>query len=133
MYYFAIRRRGGRGKRDALCKTWGREVITAAISSLFSRLLSDVRLGRLWEKLSEDRIFREKQQLVDLLCSAAGGPMACASHEMLLSYRGMGISSSDWELFRGHLDIVFELFEVGEAERDEVSVLIEDVKEKIVR
>lgn len=109
----------------------GREIVTAAIGSLFARLLSDGCLGRFWEDASEDRIYREKQELIDLFCSAAGGPLAHDGHEMLLMYQGRDVSENDWNLFRGHLDAVLELFEVTDVERDEVNALAESVKTRI--
>ena len=52
----------------------GYDAIFAVSENLLPRLMSDVRLKRFWEHRGEDGIMREKQLLIDFLCSSAGGP-----------------------------------------------------------
>jgi hemoglobin len=37
--------------------------------------MGDPRLGRFWQHRAEDSLRREKQLLIDFLCSAAGGSL----------------------------------------------------------
>lgn len=53
------------------------------------------RLGR------DGGIKREKQLLVDYLCSSAGGPIYYTGREMKLSHDGMKISGKDCSKFLG--------------------------------
>jgi hemoglobin len=52
----------------------GYDAIAAVSDNLLPRLMSDARLGRFWAHRSEDGLRREKQLLIDFLCSCAGVP-----------------------------------------------------------
>ena len=75
---------------------------------------------------------REKQLLIDFLCSSAGGPMYYTGRDMKTSHRGMKISDRDWSAFMGHLNATLEAFRVPQAERDEVIAFIQSTKAEIV-
>ena len=45
---------------------------------------------------------REKQRLIDFLCTSAGGPMYYRGRDMTLVHKGMRISEGDWNVFLGH-------------------------------
>jgi hemoglobin len=53
----------------------GYDAIAAVANDLLPRLRSDPQLGRFWAHRGEDGIMREKQLLIDFLCTSAGGPM----------------------------------------------------------
>ena len=80
----------------------GYDGITTFVNDLLPRLQADSQLGRFWENRSNDGIDREKQLLIDYLCSNAGGPVYYTGREMKQSHEGMGITESDWSTFLGH-------------------------------
>ena len=53
----------------------GYEAISAVVNDLLPRLQADSELTRFWNHRGEDGFAREKQLLIDFLCSCAGGPM----------------------------------------------------------
>ena len=53
----------------------GYDGITTFVENLLPRLESDPQLGRFWQNRGADGLAREKQLLIDYLCSSAGGPM----------------------------------------------------------
>lgn len=110
----------------------GFDAISAVVDDLLPRLSSDARLGRFWENRGEDGIARERQLLVDFLCSNAGGPMYYTGRDMLLSHKGMGISSEDWDAFIGHLEATLDHFDVPAQERSDVLAFIDSTKADIV-
>ena len=110
----------------------GYDAISAVVNDLLPRLMSDSRLGRFWENRGEDGINREKQLLIDFLCSSAGGPLLYTGRDNKTSHKGMGISESDWEKFIGHLNATLEKFELPQQERDDVLGFIESTKADIV-
>lgn len=59
----------------------GYDAITAVANDLLPRLQADPQLGRFWAHRGEDGVKREKQLLIDFLCTSAGGPVY---------YRGQG-------------------------------------------
>lgn len=110
----------------------GYEAIAAVADDLLPRLQGDPQLRRFWDHRGEDGVAREKQLLVDFLCSSAGGPMYYTGRDMKTSHRGMRISESDWSAFTGHLNATLDAFQVPERERGEVLAFIDSTKADIV-
>ena len=110
----------------------GYDAISAVANDLLPRLMADKSLGRFWKHRGEDGIAREKQLLIDFLCSSAGGPVYYTGRDMKLSHRGMGISEADWQAFLGHLVATLDMFRLPEAERSAVLAFVESTKADIV-
>jgi hemoglobin len=110
----------------------GYDALSAVVNDLLPRLMSDTRLGRFWENRGEDGINREKQLLIDYLCSSAGGPLLYTGRDNKTSHKGMGISESDWEKFTGHLNATLDKFQLPQQERSDVLGFIESTKADIV-
>jgi hemoglobin len=110
----------------------GYDAIAAVCADLLARLQSDSQLGRFWEHRGEDGVAREKQLLIDFLCSSAGGPMYYTGRDMTTTHKGMRISEPDWSAFLGHLDATLDTFQVPQGERDQVVAFIESTKSDIV-
>jgi hemoglobin len=110
----------------------GYDAITAVANNLLPRLQADPQLGRYWQHRGEDGVRREKQLLIDFLCSSAGGPVYYTGRDMITSHKGMKITESDWSAFLGHLNATLEAFQVPQAERDQVVAFIQSTKSDIV-
>ena len=110
----------------------GYDAIAAVCDDLLPRLDGGCSAGRFWQNRAEDSLRREKQLLVDFLCSCSGGPLYYVGRDMKTSHRGMGISESDWQRFIGHLETTLDTFEVPVAERGEVLGFINSTKADIV-
>jgi len=110
----------------------GYEALSAVANDLVSRLQADSQLGRFWQHRGEDGVKREKQLLIDFLCSSAGGPMYYTGRDMRTSHEGMQISESDWSAFLGHLNATLEAFSVPQTERAEVVAFVQSTKPDIV-
>jgi len=110
----------------------GYDAITAVANDLLPRLQADAQLGRYWQNRGEDGIRREKQLLIDFLCSNAGGPLYYTGRDMKTSHEGMKISEGDWAAFMGHLHATLETFKVPEVEYGEVIAFVESTKADMV-
>ena len=110
----------------------GYDAISAVAVSLLQRLQADALLARFWQNRGDDGIKREKQLLVDFLCSSAGGPLYYTGRDMKISHTGMKISERDWSAFLGHLNATLGAFRVPQAERDDVIAFIQSTKDDIV-
>lgn len=110
----------------------GYDAISAVVHELLSRLMADSQLGRFWDNRGEDGINREKQLLIDYLCTNAGGPVLYTGRDNKTSHRGMGITESDWDNFIQHLQATLEHFQVPKAETADVLGFIETTKNDIV-
>ena len=110
----------------------GYDAIAAVADDLLPRLVSDPQLGRFWTHRAADSIRREKQLLIDFLCTSAGGPLYYTGRDMATSHKGMGISAKDWEIFLGHLRATLDRFQVPEKERREVLAFVDSTRAGIV-
>ena len=110
----------------------GYDAISAVANDLLPRLQADPLLARFWQHRGEDGVKREKQLLIDFLCSSAGGPLYYTGRDMNTSHKGMQISERDWSAFLAQLHATLEAFQVPQAERDEVVAFVQSTKPDIV-
>jgi len=110
----------------------GYDAICAVSADLLPRLMSDSRLRHFWDNRGEDGLKREKQLLVDFLCSSAGGPMYYTGRDMKISHKGMKISEADWKAFFGHVNATLDACKVPQTERSEVVAFVQSLKADIV-
>lgn len=110
----------------------GYDSVVAVVEDLLPRLTGDSRLSRFWQNRGADGVAREKQLLIDFLCSSAGGPLLYTGRDMATSHRGMGIDEADWHAFLGHVNATLDKFEVPDRERNDVVGFIESTKADIV-
>lgn len=106
--------------------------ITAFADDLLPRLQTDPQLGRFWQNRGDDGIEREKQLLIDYLCSSAGGPIYYTGRDMKLTHQGMGITESDWTVFLGHASKTMVALKVPQQECDDVVAFVLSLKDDIV-
>ena len=98
----------------------GYDGITAFADDLMRRLQGDTQLGRFWQNRGDDGLAREKQLLIDYLCSSAGGPMYYTGRDMKTLHKGMKISESDWSRFLEHAGATMKTLQVPQQECDDV-------------
>ena len=110
----------------------GYDAIVSVVDDLLARLKADAQLGRFWQHRGEDGVLRERQLLINFLCSSAGGPLMYVGRDMTTAHKGMDISESDWQTFIGHVDDTLSTFEVPEDERTSVLGFIGGLKADIV-
>ncbi len=90
----------------------GYDGLTAFANNLLPRLQADPQLGRVWQNRGDDGIAREKQLLIDYLCSCAGGLVYYTGRDMKLSHKGMKISEGDWSIFLQHAGATMKALQV---------------------
>lgn len=106
--------------------------VTAFVDDLLPRLESDPQLGRFWQNRGDDGVAREKQLLIDYLCSSAGGPVYYTGRDMKASHKGMNISESDWSVFLGHAGDTMAALNIPKQECDEIAAFVSSLKQDIV-
>src|SRR5262249_25065763 len=108
------------------------DAIAAVADDLLPRLMGDSQLARFWKNRPTDSVRREKQLLIDYLCSCAGGPLYYVGRDMKTSHKGMGITESDWGRFIGHVQETLGKCAVPAQERGEVLAFIESLEKDII-
>ena len=110
----------------------GYDGIAAVADDVMPRVMSDPQIGRYYKHRGEDGLRREKQLLIDFLCSVTGGPMVYTGRDMKTTHVGMRISGSDWTAFMVHLHATLDEFKVPDRERNEVISFMDSTKGEIV-
>lgn len=96
------------------------------------RLAADKQLNRFLVGLSADSQKRLRQNVVDQLCQATGGPCLYIGRPMKTAHAGLGITESDWQLTVNHLVASLDKFKVPEKEKNEFLALASSLKADIV-
>jgi hemoglobin len=110
----------------------GYDGITTFVNDLLPRLKKDPQLARFWQNRGDDGVAREKQLLIDFLCSSAGGPMYYTGRDMKTSHAGMKISENDWTRFMEQAGATMQAFQLPKQECDEIAAFVLSLKQDIV-
>lgn len=92
----------------------------------------DVRLGRFRADRGADGLRREKQLLIDHLCSCVSGHLLYTGRDMKTAHVGMCIDGGDREGFTGHITATLEAVKVPAEERAGLLGFVERRKGDIV-
>jgi hemoglobin len=103
----------------------GYDFIAKFVDTAFPRVAGHPQLRRLFQGHSRDSQFRQRQLIVDALCSASGGPCVYVGRPMKSVHTGLGITADDWVVFAGILARALEELNVGAGERKEFLELLE--------
>ncbi len=110
----------------------GYDAIAGVVDDFLSRLAGDPSLGRFFTGLSNDSRRKVRQNIVDQLCEATGGPCYYVGRSMKTVHAGLGITEADWTGTVTLLGQTFDKFKVGQKERDEVLAALTALKPDIV-
>ncbi len=120
------------GQKSLYDRLGGYDGITTFANDLLPRLQGDSQLGRFWQNRGDDGIAREKQLLIDYLCSVAAGPLYYTGRDMKTSHQGMKITESDWSVFLDHAGATLKTLQVPQQECDDVVGFVLSIKNDIV-
>ena len=110
----------------------GYEAIAAFTDDLLARLINDPQLGVYWKGKCKDSMKKDRQLVVDFLCTITGGPVNYVGRDMRTSHEGLGISDQEWDIFAEHALAVLNDLGVPEREKNEVLSLAAGYKIDIV-
>ena len=110
----------------------GYDALAAVTDDFVGRLAKDPQLGKFFAGHSTDSLKRIRQQVVDQLCEATGGPCYYIGRSMKASHAGMGITENDWNAAANHLVVTLNKLKVPQKEHNEVLSAISALKKDIV-
>lgn len=123
---------GGQPVPSLYKRLGGYDAIAAVSDDFIGRLAADKQLNRFLVGLSADSQKRLRQNVVDQLCQATGGPCLYIGRSMKTAHAGLGITESDWQLTVNHLVASLDKFKVPEKEKNEFLALASSLKPDIV-
>ena len=110
----------------------GYDAIAAVTDDFLGRLSADPTFARFFGGHSTDSLKKLRQNVVDQLCAATGGPCVYVGRDMKTSHAGLGITEIDWDISVKHLVATLDKFSVPAKEKDEVLAAISSLKKDIV-
>jgi hemoglobin len=110
----------------------GYDAIAAVTDDFVPRLVNDKVVGRFLVGLSDNSKARLRQNFVDQICAATGGPCLYVGRDMKTTHKGMGITGADWDISVKHLVDTLDKFKVPEKEKSELLAAVSALKPDIV-
>ena len=110
----------------------GYDAVAAATDDALTRLLNDPVVKAYFDHMSLDSIRKLRQNFVDFLASAAGGPAYYIGRDMRTTHAGMGITEAQWQAFVGDIRATLEHLQVPARETGEFLAMMETLKQEIV-
>jgi hemoglobin len=110
----------------------GYDAVAAVTDDFLARLAGDPQFAKFFVGHGTDSIKRIRQNIVDQLCAATGGPCNYIGRDMKTSHAGLGITEKDWDASVKLLVATLDKFTVPAKEKDEVLGAISGLKKDIV-
>jgi hemoglobin len=104
----------------------GYDFIAKFVDTAFPRVAMHPQLRRLFQGHSTASQLRQRQFIVDALCSSAGGPCVYVGRPMKPVHSGLGIDAADWATFLGILEATLEDLAVPPPERKDFLGLLDE-------
>ena len=110
----------------------GYDALAAVTDDFLARLSGDPQFTRFFGGHSTDSIKRIRQNILDQLCAATGGPCVYMGRDMKTSHAGLKITEKDWDTTVKYLVATLDKFNVPAKEKDEVLGAVSGLKKDIV-
>ena len=110
----------------------GYDAIAAVTDDFVPRLVNDKIVGRFLVGLSDSSKARLRQNFVDQICAATGGPCLYVGRDMKTVHKGLGITGADWDISVKLLIETLDKFKVPEKEKSELLAAVSALKPDIV-
>jgi len=110
----------------------GYDAIAAVVDDFIPRLATDPLLAKFFAGHSNDSKKRLRQNVVNMVCEAIGGPCFYTGRTMKEAHGGLGISEEQWSASQKHFVATLEKFNVPKKEQDELVAIVLSLKGDIV-
>ncbi|HYN09875.1 MAG TPA: group 1 truncated hemoglobin [Vicinamibacterales bacterium] len=125
---------GGTTQKSLYDRLGGKSAIVAVVDDFVANCAADKRINAFFAATAKDpaRLARFKNNLVDQICEAAGGPCKYTGKDMKTAHAGMGISTADFDALVEDLVKSLTKFKVAKAEQDQLLGVLGPMKAQIV-
>jgi len=112
----------------------GKAAIVKVVDDFVANVAADKRINAFFTAAAGDkaRMAKFKDNLVNQICEAAGGPCKYTGKDMKTAHAGMGISAADFDALVEDLVKTLNTFKVGKAEQNQLLGVLGPMKPMIV-
>ena len=110
----------------------GYDALAAFVDDFLPRVTGDPALGLYYKGKCKDSMRRDRQLLLDFMCSATGGPASYTGRDMKTAHEGLGITDTDWETLIRHARQSLSDLGVRPQEMSEALAAVQALKNVIV-
>ena len=112
----------------------GKSAIVAVVDEFVANCAADARINKFFAATAADknRLATFKNNLVDQVCEASGGPCKYQGKDMKSAHAGLGISNADFNALVEDLTKALDKFKVGKTEQDQLLGVLGPMRSQIV-
>jgi len=112
----------------------GKKAIVAVVDEFVARVAADKRINGFFKDTAADpkRLTKFKNNLVNQICQATGGPCKYTGKDMKTAHKGMGITDADFNALVDDLSGALDKFKVGAKEKGDLLAALGPMKKDIV-
>jgi hemoglobin len=112
----------------------GKKAIVAVVDEFVARVAADKRINGFFKDTAADpkRLAKFKNNLVNQICQATGGPCKYTGKDMKTAHKGMGITDADFNALVEDLSGALDKFKVGAKEKGDLLAALGPMKKDIV-
>jgi hemoglobin len=112
----------------------GKKAITAVVNEFVNNCATDDRINKYFAATAahKKRLAKFKENLVDQICQASGGPCKYKGKDMVAAHKGMAITDADFDALVEDLVKALDKFNVGATEKNELLGALGPMKGDIV-
>jgi hemoglobin len=133
---FSIASAEGKDKKakSLFTRLGGKKAITAVVDEFVNNCATDGRINKFFADTAKDpkRLKKFKDNLVDQICQASGGPCKYKGKDMMTAHKGMGITDADFNALVEDLVKALNKLKVGATEQNELLGALGPMKGQIV-
>jgi hemoglobin len=104
----------------------GYDAIAAAVDGIIQRV------EHKFDGFSTDSRMRVRQNIVDFICKATGGPCVYSGRDIKTAHAGIGITKAEWDAFVVAFGETMKELNVPEAEQNELAAMMLPLEKDIV-
>jgi len=112
----------------------GKPAITAVVDEFVGNCAGDKRINTFFAATAanKDRLTKFKENLVNQICEASGGPCKYTGKDMKAAHAGMGVTGADFDALVEDLVKALDKFKVAKADKDTLLGVLGPMKAQIV-
>jgi hemoglobin len=124
----------GQATKSLYDRLGGKAAIVAVVDDFVANCAADARINKFFAATAADknRLATFKNNLVDQICEASGGPCKYTGKDMKAAHTGMGISNADFDALVDDLTKSLNKFKVAKTDQDQLLAILGPMRAVIV-